>query len=88
MYVCAIYLVEGQICNKTFFERIDLNIEIPSKGERMLENQNRIVENLTKLNDIYELKVGDMCVVMAYNENQKSFNECMLNILKQKVKIG
>ena len=67
-------------------ERIDLNIKNPSKGESALEN--KIIENLSKVNDIYVLKVGDMCVEMAYNENQKSFNECMLNILKQKAKMG
>lgn len=84
----AIYLVEGQICNKTSFERIDLNIKNPSKGESVLENQSRIIDKLSKVNNIYELRVGDMCVEMAYNENKKSFNECMLNILKQKVKTG
>lgn len=63
-----------------------MNIKNPSKGESALEN--KIIENLSKVNDIYVLKVGDMCVEMAYNENQKSFNECMLNILKQKAKMG
>lgn len=53
-----------------------------------MKNQNRIIENLLKINDTYELKVGDMCVEMSYNENKKSFSECILNILKQKVKIG
>ena len=80
------YLVEGQICNKTFFERIDLNIKIPSKGESVLENKN--IEKLSKVNDLYKLKVGDMCVEMAYKDNRKSFSECMVNILKQKVKKG
>jgi len=50
--------------------------------------ENKIIENLSKVNDIYQLKVEDMCVEMAYNENQKSFSECMLNILRQKVKMG
>ena len=53
-----------------------------------MKNQNRIIENLSKVNDIYELKVGDMCVELVYNENHKSFSECMLNILMQKVKEG
>lgn len=53
-----------------------------------MKNQNRIIENLLKINDIYELKVGDMCVELSYNENKKSFNECMLNILNQKIKTG
>ena len=65
-----------------------LNIKIPSKGESVLESKNKTIENLSKVNDIFELKVGNMCVQMAYNEDQKNFNECMLNILKQKVKEG
>lgn len=51
-----------------------------------MKNQNRIIDNLSKVNDTYELKVGDMYVQMVYKENQKIFNECMLNILNQKVK--
>lgn len=50
--------------------------------------ENKIIENLSKVNDIYQLKVGNMCVEMTYNENEKRFNECILNILKQKVKEG
>ena len=38
----------------------------------------------SKSNDKYELKVGDMTVEIVYSKNNKSFNECMLNILKQK----
>lgn len=53
-----------------------------------MKSQNRNIENLTKVNDIYELKVEDMCVEMSYNDNKKRFNECILNILKKKVKTG
>lgn len=60
----------------------------PSEGESVLKNQNRIIENLLKINDTYELKVEDMCVEMSYNENKKSFSECILNILNQKIKTG
>ena len=34
----------------------------------------------------YRLKIENMCVDITYSKNNKSFNECMLNILKQKVK--
>lgn len=53
-----------------------------------MEIQSKNLKGLIKTEDIYQLKVGKMCVEMAYSENNKSFNECMLNILKQKVKIG
>jgi len=53
-----------------------------------LKSQNGNIEKLTKVNDIYELKVEDMCVEMSYNDNKKRFNECILNILKKKVKTG
>ena len=50
-----------------------------------MKGQNKTIENLSKVNEIYELKVGNMYVEMAYNENEKRFNECILNILKKKV---
>lgn len=78
------YLLEGQICNKYYLKRINLNIKIYSKGENVLEKQSKKIENLSKSNDKYELKVGDMTVEIVYSKNNKSFNECMLNILKQK----
>ena len=53
-----------------------------------MKSQNGNIEKLTKVNDIYELKVEDMCVEMSYNDNKKRFNECILNILKKKVKTG
>lgn len=49
-----------------------------------MEKQSKKIENLSKSNDKYELKVGDMTVEIVYSKNNKSFNECMLNILKQK----
>ena len=39
------------------------------------------------IKETYKLKIGDMCVEMLYAENNKSLNDCMLNILKQKVKV-
>ena len=59
-----------------------------------MENQNKNVGNLTKAGGIYQLKaggiyqlkVGNKCVDMIYSKNNKRFDECMLNILKQKVR--
>ena len=63
-----------------------MNNKNTSKGENGLKNQNRKIENLTKVEDLYRLKVGNMCVDMAYSKNNKSFNDCILNILNQKIK--
>ena len=34
----------------------------------------------------YKLKVGDTKVFFEYSNNNKTFKECILNILKKKVK--
>lgn len=51
-----------------------------------MEIQRKSLEGLLKKDNICQLKVGEMCVEMAYAENSKKFNECMLNILKTKMK--
>ena len=51
-----------------------------------MENQNKKINNLTKIKDLYKLKIENMCIDITYSKNNKSFNECMLNILKQKIK--
>ena len=51
-----------------------------------MTNQNKKIENLSKVNGRYRIKVDNMYVDMIYTENGKSFGECMLNILKQKAK--
>lgn len=57
-----------------------------SQNQKQSQNPNKNIENLTKLEDSYRLKVGSMYVDMEYSKNNKSFNECMLNILKLKMK--
>ena len=54
------------------------------KGENELENKEK--RDLKRLEGLYRLKVGNMNVDMIYSKNNKSFNECMLNILKLKTK--
>lgn len=51
-----------------------------------METQSKDLKGLLKLGDEYQLKVGEVCVEMAYAENGKKIEECMLNILRQKVK--
>ena len=51
-----------------------------------MENQNREIKILSKEEYLYKLKVGNMDVDIKYSQNNKSFSECMLNILKLKMK--
>ncbi len=45
-------------------------------------------ECLTNNNDSYQLQVGNMTVEFKYSENDKKINECMINVLRQKSKLG
>ena len=49
-----------------------------------MDNHNKKIKNLSKKEGSYQLKIENMCVDMVYSNNNKSFNECMLNILKLK----
>lgn len=46
------------------------------------------IENICLKNNQYQMKVGDMLVEMEYSKNNKKIEEYMLNILRQKSKIG
>ena len=52
-----------------------------------MENYNKEIENLSKENGVYRLKIENMCIEMTYSQNNKNFAECIFNILKQKVKM-
>lgn len=41
-----------------------------------------IIENIE---NNYKLEVGDIIVEMTYSQNYKKFNECIINILEQKL---
>ena len=45
-------------------------------------------ENICLKNNQYQMKVGDMLVEMEYTKNNKKIEEYMLNILRQKSKMG
>ncbi len=47
------------------------------KAERLINNK-----------DLYQLQVENMTVEFRYSENDKKIDECMINILKQKSKLG
>ena len=45
-------------------------------------------ENICLKNNQYQMKVGNMLVEMEYSKNNKKIEEYMLNILRQKSKMG
>jgi len=56
-----------------------------SKGECSLKNQDNIIKYLNNTENPYILKVDDILVEFEYSEIKKTFNECMINILKQRL---
>ena len=54
------------------------------KGENELKGNNKEITNLLKEKNLYQFKIDNMSVNMIYSKNDKSFKDCMLNILKQK----
>lgn len=58
------------------------------RGKTILEEQNKIIQYLLNTKNPYQIKVGEMTVEMEYSDTNKTFDECMVNILKQKYKKG
>lgn len=42
-------------------------------------------ECLVNNNDLYQLQVGNITVEFKYSKNDKKINECMLNVLRNKI---
>jgi len=55
------------------------------KRKVILKMSEKMIEYLKKTENPYQIKVGNSIVNMEYSKNSKKFNECMLNILKQKI---
>ncbi len=53
-----------------------------------LNRKFELLEHLSNNGKVYELKVGNVNIEMDYSKNGKGIDECMLNILKQKIKKG
>ena len=51
-----------------------------------MENKKNLIKYLLETENPYKLRVDDMTVEMEYSKNDKFFNECILNILKLKIK--
>lgn len=50
-----------------------------------MKNQ-KLINYLSKVQNPYQINVENIVVTMEYTKTKKSFNECMINILKQKIK--
>lgn len=50
-----------------------------------MKNQDKIIKFLNETENPYILKSQDMVVEIEYSDVKKTFNECMINILKQRV---
>lgn len=48
--------------------------------------QEKIIGYLKKIENPFQLQVGEMLVEIKYSSCNKEINECMLNILKQKIR--
>ena len=53
-----------------------------------MKEKSKVIDYLINTKDPYAIKMDNINIKMTYSENNKSFNECMLNILKQKYKMG
>ena len=49
--------------------------------------QDKVIEYLKQNQYPYQMKVKNMNVKFEYSTNNKTFNECMVNLLKQKSKM-
>jgi co-chaperonin GroES (HSP10) len=49
-----------------------------------MEKSKKIVKYLTTTQNPHQINVGDIIVTMEYTKTNKTFNQCMLNILKRK----
>lgn len=50
-----------------------------------MKEENKVIQYMLNTENPYKIKVEDTIVEMEYSDNNKTFNECMLNILKEKI---
>ncbi len=48
-----------------------------------MKNEEKIVKYLKENKNPYVLKIDDMFLEFEYSNSKKTFNECMIDILKQ-----
>lgn len=50
-----------------------------------MKKQINNIERISKMDGKYILEIGEMGVELVYSKKNRSFNECILNILKRKL---
>ena len=55
------------------------------RGKIILKEENPIIQYLLNTKNPYKIELEDTVVEMEYIDHNKTFSECMLNILKEKV---
>lgn len=53
-----------------------------------MKEENKIIKYLLNTKNPYQIRIGDTIIEIEYCENDKTFKDCILNILKQKYKKG
>ncbi len=53
-----------------------------------MNKETKLLKYLSNEGKTYQLNVGDLNVEISYSKNNKTLDECMLDILKQKIKAG
>lgn len=51
-----------------------------------MKEENKITQYLLNTKNPYQIKIEDIIIEMEYSDNNKTFKDCMLNILKEKYK--
>ncbi len=51
-----------------------------------MERKSKVIKYLLNKKEPYILEIDNMRVEMTYSDTDKSFKECMANILRQKMK--
>ena len=79
------------LCRYIHYRGINLffsnNIKYQKLGEMILETK-QSSKCIINIKNPYQLQVGEILVEMRYSKSNKKIDECMLNILKQKHKMG
>ena len=53
-----------------------------------MKEKSKVIDYLINTKDPYAIKMDNMNIEMIYSKSNKTFEECMLNVLKQKYRKG